>query len=81
MGLKHVDQWNKMCEQLPPLETVFRADPAVVEDRAEPLSKLLKMLIDRFDGRKTALEVINLSPEDDLDVLQSLTGLFRGSYL
>ena len=76
VGLKHVDQWNKMCEQLPPLETIFRSDPAVIEDRAEPLSKLLKSLIERFDGRKTALEVINLSPEDDLDVLQSLTELY-----
>lgn len=76
VGLKHVDQWNKMCEQLPPLETIFRADPAVVEDRAEPLSKLLKALLERFDGRKTAIEVINLSPEDDLDVLQSLTELY-----
>lgn len=76
VGLKHVDQWNKMCEQLPPLETVFRADPAVIEDRAEPLSRLLKHLIDRFDGRKTAIEVINFSPEDDLDVLQGLTELY-----
>ena len=29
-GLSYVDQWNKMCEQLPPLETVFRQDPAVL---------------------------------------------------
>ena len=76
VGLRHVDQWNKMCEQLPPLETVFRADPAVINDRPEPLSRLLKNLIDRFDGRRTALEVINQSNEDDLKVLQGLTQLY-----
>lgn len=76
VGLRHVDQWNKMCEQLPPLETIFRSDPAVIEERPEPLSRLLKKLIERFDGRRTALEVINVSPEDDLDVLQGLTLLY-----
>lgn len=76
VGLRHVDQWNKMCEQLPPLETIFRSDPAVIEDRAEPLSRLLRNLIERFDGRRTALEVIDISSEDDLKVLQGLTQLY-----
>ena len=75
-GLKHIDQWNKMCEQLPPLETIFRHDPAVLAERAEPLERLLKKLITRFDGQKTALDVINASPEADLDVLQGLTMLY-----
>lgn len=75
-GLKHIDQWNKMCEQLPPLETIFRHDPAVLADRAEPLDRLLKRLITRFDGQKNTLEIINASPEPDLDVLQGLTLLY-----
>ena len=75
-GLNYVDQWNKMCEQLPPLDTVFRKDPSALTDRPEPLEELQRELVDRFDGYSTALEVLNQSPEPDLDVLQALTLLY-----
>lgn len=75
-GLNYVDQWNKMCEQLPPLETVFRKDPVALTERPEPLEALQSALADRFDGKRSTLEVLNRSPEPDLDVLRALTQLY-----
>ena len=75
-GLSHVDQWHKMCEQLPSLQTVFRKDPGAINDRYEPLEPSLQSLIDIFDGQLTALEVINTAPLPDLEALQALTQLY-----
>ena len=61
------------CVNTPSLETIF--DPAVINDRPEPLSKLLKNQSIVLTGDKLP-EVINISNEDDLKVLQGLTQLY-----
>jgi CheY-like chemotaxis protein/tetratricopeptide (TPR) repeat protein len=75
-GLRYVIHWNKMCELLPPLETVFRHDPAALAERPHNLGDLPKKLTEFFDGRRTILEVINHSDQSDLDVLKALTQLY-----
>ena len=75
-GLRYVIHWNKMCELLPPLETVFRHDPAALAARPQSIDALPKKLIELFDGRRTILEVINHSRDLDLEVLKALTQLY-----
>lgn len=75
-GLAYVDQWHKISEQLPSLETVFRQDPGAITDRFEPLESSLQSLIDLFDGQLSALEVIDRSRRPDIEALQGLTQLY-----
>ena len=75
-GLKYVSQWNKVCELLPSLDTIFRYDPSALAERSEPLSSISKKLIERFNGQRTILETLNVTEAPDLDVLQAITELY-----
>ena len=75
-GMRRVDEWGRLLEQLPPLETVLNVDQSLVEDRPEPLEKASAALLRRFDGRRSILAVVDDSGMDDLDALEAISGLY-----
>lgn len=75
-GMRRVDEWGRLLEQLPPLETVLHVDDELVETRPEPLEKEASVLLRRFDGRRTILEVVDDSGMDDIEALEGISGLF-----
>ena len=75
-GMRHVDEWGKLCEQLPPLGTVFDIDHAQLLERLHEIPDELNGILRLFDGMRTVTEVIDDSPFDDLSTLSTITKLF-----
>ena len=75
-GMRRVDEWGRLLEQLPPLDTVLVVDQAWLAERPEPLEEKLNKLLRRFDGRRHILDVVDDSGLDDLDALESISSLY-----
>jgi|GEM_PF-1849731 len=75
-GLRRLEQWNQMCDQLPSLDTVFRVDRGAVSDRGEPLTAEMSAILSLFNGRRTTQEVIDAAALSDLASLRALTELY-----
>lgn len=75
-GMRRVDEWGRLCEQLPPLETVFVVDGAQLAERLNEIPDELNGILRLFDGHKTLLDVVDESPFEDLSTLGTVTKLF-----
>jgi len=75
-GMRRVDEWGRLCEQLPPLETVFVVDSAQLAERLNEIPDELNGILRLFDGHKTLLDVVDESPFEDLSTLGTVTKLF-----
>lgn len=74
-GMRRVDEWGRLLEQLPPLDTRLRLVPDQVEELRDVIGDDMRLLR-RFDGRRTILDVVDDSGEDDLDALQTISRWF-----
>jgi len=75
-GMRRVDEWGRLLEQLPPLDCVLAVERGFLNDRPEPLDEALAALLRRFDGRRTIIDVIDDSGLDDLTALESISSLY-----
>jgi DNA-binding response OmpR family regulator len=78
-GMRRVDEWGRLMEQLPPLGSVLAVNATALEDRRRDLAADHVAVIRRFDGRRSILDVVDDSGQDDLDVLTAIsTAYFEG---
>lgn len=78
-GMRRVDEWGRLMEQLPPLGSVLAVNSSALEERRNDLPPEQVAVIRRFDGRRSILDVVDDSGQDDLDVLTSIsTAYFEG---
>jgi CheY-like chemotaxis protein len=75
-GMRRVDEWGRLMEQLPPLDSVLAVDSAVLEDRRDDLTTEHNALLRRFDGRRTIIDVVDDSGQDDLEALTAISQFF-----
>lgn len=75
-GMRRVDEWNRICEQLPGLDSVFEVDYEELSDRLAELPDEANALLRMFDGRRTALDVIDDADLPDLVALGLLSRLY-----
>ncbi|MGH7434723.1 MAG: DUF4388 domain-containing protein, partial [Polyangiaceae bacterium] len=75
-GMRRVDEWGRLCEQLPPLTTVFEIDDQQLLERLNEIPDELNGILRLFDGKRTLSEVIDDSPFEDLSTLSTITKLF-----
>jgi DNA-binding response OmpR family regulator len=75
-GMRHVDEWGTLCEQLPPLDTVFDIDHAQLLERLHEIPDELNGILRLFDGVRSVTDVIDDSPFDDLSTLSTIAKLF-----
>jgi hypothetical protein len=75
-GMRRVDEWGRLCEQLPPLTTVFEIDDQQLLERLNEIPDELNGILKLFDGKRTLAEVIDDSPFEDLSTLSTITKLF-----
>ena len=53
-GMRRLDEWGRMLEQLPPLETVFEVDYRQLAERLAEIPDEVNGLLRLFDGRRIA---------------------------
>lgn len=75
-GMRRIDEWQRMREQLPPLESVFEVDVPEVLARIGEIPDEINPILRAFDGKRTLIEVVDESGIDDLEALATLTKLY-----
>jgi hypothetical protein len=75
-GMRRVDEWGRLLEQLPPLATVFEVDHAQLLERLNEIPDELNGILKLFDGKRTLLDVVDGSPFEDLSTLSTITKLY-----
>ncbi|MEM9453006.1 MAG: DUF4388 domain-containing protein [Myxococcota bacterium] len=75
-GMRRVDEWGRLMEQLPPLDSILTTDPEQLEDRREELTDEQMAILYRFDGRRNIIEVVDESGQDDIEALTAISTFF-----
>jgi len=75
-GMRRLDEWGRMLEQLPPLETVFEIDYRQLADRLSEIPDEVNGLLRLFDGRRSLSRVVDDSDFEDLAALGIISKLY-----
>lgn len=75
-GMRRLDEWGRLLEQLPPLETVFEIDHQALAQRLTQIPDELNGILRLFDGRRTLLDIVDDSPFEDLSTLETISTLY-----
>jgi CheY-like chemotaxis protein len=75
-GMRRVDEWGRLCEQLPPLDTVFEVDDRELSERLAELPDEINGILRLFDGRRTLIHVVDESGFADLEALTVISKLY-----
>lgn len=75
-GMRRVDEWGRLLEQLPPLDTIFEVDYVELADRLGELPDEVNGLLRLFDGRRSLLQVVDDGDFGDLEALETISKLF-----
>ncbi len=75
-GMRRVDEWGRLIEQLPPLDHVFEIDFGELVDRLAEIPDEINALLRQFDGRRTMLNVVDETDFGDLEALEIASKLY-----
>ncbi|HMJ16157.1 MAG TPA: response regulator [Polyangiaceae bacterium] len=75
-GMRRVDEWGRLLEQLPSLSTIFEIDHEQLLERLNEIPDELNGILRLFDGRRTLIDVVDDSPFEDLSTLSTISKLF-----
>ncbi len=75
-GMRRLDEWGRLLEQLPPLVTRFEVDVAELAERLAELPDELNHILRLFDGRRSLLDVIDLAGGGDLECIELVSRLY-----
>ncbi len=75
-GMRRLDEWGRMLEQLPPLETIFELDYGQLSDRLAEIPDEVNGLLRLFDGRRNLSRVVDDSDFEDLAALGIISKLY-----
>jgi len=75
-GMRRIDEWGRIVEQLPALDKVFEIDTALLADRLAEIPDDVNALLRLFDGHRTLERVIEEADYDDLAAAGVISKLF-----
>ena len=75
-GMRRIDEWGRMLEQLPTIDGVYHVDFGELAERLADLPESVANLLRLFDGHRTALQAIYDADLPDLDALAAITRLY-----
>ncbi len=75
-GMRRVDEWGRIVEQLPPLDRVFQIDYRLLSDRLAEIPDDVNGILRLVDGHRTLGQVIEDADQDDLAAASVLSKLF-----
>ena len=73
-GMRRVDEWGRLCEQLPP--SVFEVDYAELAERLAEIPDEINGILRLFDGRRNLMQVVDDCDFDDLEALTVISKLY-----
>ncbi|HSI05742.1 MAG TPA: response regulator, partial [Myxococcota bacterium] len=75
-GMRRLDEWGRLLEQLPPLETRFAVDHHELVERLAEIPDEVNGILRLFDGRRTLLQVVEDSSFGDLEAMNVVSKLY-----
>ena len=75
-GMRRVDEWGRLLEQLPSLATIFEIDHAQLLERLSEIPDELNGILRLFDGQRSLIQVVDESPFEDLSTLSTISKLY-----
>nr|MBA3787648.1 DUF4388 domain-containing protein [Actinomycetota bacterium] len=75
-GMRRLDEWSRLLEQLPPLSHRFEVDAAELAQRLGDVPDDNNHILRLIDGKRTLTEVIDGSDIGDLECLQAISRLY-----
>ena len=79
-GMRRVDEWGRLCEQLPPLATVFEIDHEQLLERLNEIPDELNGILRLFDGKRTLSRGRRrLAVRGPVDAVDDHEALLRGT--
>ncbi|MEM7155717.1 MAG: DUF4388 domain-containing protein [Myxococcota bacterium] len=75
-GMRRVDEWGRLMEQLPPLDSLLAVDSEQLEERKSELSEEHLAILRLFTGKLTIIEVVDDSGQDDIEALTAVSTFF-----
>ncbi len=75
-GMRRLDEWGRLSEQLPGLDIRFEIDARELTHRLGDVPDEHNAILRLFDGRRTVMEVIDASDYGDLECLEVIAKLF-----
>ncbi len=75
-GMRRLDEWQRLLEQLPPLSHRFEIDTIELAARLGEVPDDNNRILRLIDGKRSLLEVIDASDVGDLECLQAISRLY-----
>jgi DNA-binding response OmpR family regulator len=75
-GMRRVDEWGRLAEQLPSSTAVFDVDTELLLERLPEIPDELNGIIRLLDGTRSLMAVIDESPFEDLSTLEVISKLY-----
>jgi CheY-like chemotaxis protein len=75
-GLRRMDEWGRLLEELPPLTSVFEVDYRELSDRLSEIPDEVNQVLRLFDSQRSLQQVVDDCDLPDLDTLQLISKLY-----
>ena len=75
-GMRRLDEWGRLQEQLPPLTSTFDVDDGVLIERLGEIPDEVNDILKHFDGKANLMEVVDRCSFGDLEALSVITKLY-----
>lgn len=80
-GMRRLDEWGRLQEQLPSLGTVFDVSHEELSQRLAEIPDEINDVLRLFDGRRTLAQVLDSSSGDDLATLNAVSKLYFEGFI
>jgi DNA-binding response OmpR family regulator len=75
-GMRRLDEWGRLLEQLPDLDSVFEVNDEQLLERLAEIPDEINGVLRLFDGQHSLMQVVDACDEDDLETLTAVSKLY-----
>ncbi|MEM9488286.1 MAG: response regulator, partial [Myxococcota bacterium] len=75
-GMRRLDEWGRLLEQLPTLDERFEVDTHELAERLSELPDELNVVLKLYDGQRSLMQIIDASDLGDLECLEIIAKLY-----
>jgi len=75
-GLRRMDEWGRLLEELPPLTATFEVDYRELSERLSEIPDEVNQVLRLFDSKRSLQQVVDDCDLPDLDTLQLISKLY-----
>jgi len=75
-GMRQLDEWGRLAEQMPPLDHVLEVDAEMLGRRLAEIPDDVNSTLRLFDGKRSLQEVVEESGRDDLGAAATISRLY-----